>query len=69
MPCLKKYRLTSSSGKEKEEIDDAHVICLVYKLLSSSGDTDDLTIGFRKSNETRERDLTNNKTTKGNYQV
>ena len=24
-----KYRLTSSSGKEKEEIDNAHVICLL----------------------------------------
>ena len=26
-----KYRLTSSSGKEIEEIDKAHVICLLRK--------------------------------------
>ena len=41
-----KYRFTSSCGKEIEEIDDAHFICLVYKLLSSSKDSDDLSIGF-----------------------
>ena len=31
-----KYRLTSSSGKEIEEIDNANVICLMYKLISNS---------------------------------
>ena len=31
-----KYRLTSSSAKEVEEIENAHVICLMHKILSSS---------------------------------
>ena len=64
-----KYRLTSSSGKEKEEIDNARVICLMHKLISSSRDSDPLSIGFHRSNETREGELTNKKTTKGNYRV
>ena len=58
-----KYRLTSSSGKEIEDVDNAPVICLMYKMLSSSRDSDDLSIDFRTSNEVRERELTNNKTT------
>ena len=64
-----KYRLSSSSGKEIEEIDNAHVICLTHKLISSSRDSDDLSIGFHRSNEVRERELTDIKTTKGNYHV
>ena len=39
------------------------------KLLSSSRDSDDLSIGFHRSIEARERELTNKKTTKGNYLV
>ena len=62
-----KYRLTSSSGKEVEEIDNAHLLCLRYKLLSSSRYSDHLQIGFHRRNEVRERELTNNKTTNGNY--
>ena len=64
-----KYRLASSSGKEIEEIDKAHVVCLMHKLLSRSRDTDDFSIGFHRSNAVRQRELTNNKTTKRNYQV
>ena len=64
-----KYRFTSSSGKETEEIDNAHVICLMHKLISSSRDSDDSSIGFLRSIEARERELTNNKSTKGNCHV
>ena len=64
-----KYRLTNSSCKEIEEIDNAHVICLMHKLILSSRDSDDLSTGFHKSNGVRERELTNNKQTKGNYHV
>ena len=52
-----------------EEIDNAHVICLRYKLLSSSRDSDDLSIGFHRSTEVRERDLTKKETRKGIYLV
>ena len=63
------YRLSSSSGKEIEETDNAHVICLMHNLVSSSRDSDDLSIGFHRSIEARERELTDNKTTKGSYNV
>ena len=66
---LIKYRLTSSSGKKKEEIDNAHVICLMYKLISSTRDSDDLSNCFHRSIEAREKELTHCKTTKGNYYV
>ena len=52
---FEKYRLTSCSGKEIEEIDNAHVICLMHKLISSSRDSDDLSIGFHRSNGVREK--------------
>ena len=63
------YRLTSSYGEEVEEIDNAHVICLRHNLISSSRDSDVLSIGFHGTNGVRERELTNNKTTKGSYHV
>ena len=37
-----KYTLARSSGKEIEEIDNAHVIFLMHKLISSSRDGDNL---------------------------
>ena len=41
----------------------------MYKILSSSRDSDDLSIGFYRNIEARERKLTNKKTTKGHYHV
>ena len=41
----------------------------MYKLLSSSRDSGDLSNGFHRSKEARERKLTDIKTTKGIYQV
>ena len=64
-----KNKLTSSPGKEREETDNAHVVCLMYKLISSSRDSDDLSIGFHRSIEAQEKALTNNKKTQGNYHV
>ena len=63
------YGLTISSGKEIEEIDNVYGICLMHKLISSRRDSDDLSIGFHRSNAVRQRELTNNKTSEGNYQV
>ena len=41
----------------------------MHKLISSSRDSDDLSIGFHRSNAAPERTITNNKKTKGNYHV
>ena len=61
--------MTSSSRKEMDENDNAHVNCLLYKLISGSRDNDDLSIGFQWSIKAREREMTNNKTITGKYHV
>ena len=63
------YKLTTSSGKHLENIDHAHIVSLMYKLLSSSKGSDDLSIGFDRDRGRRQRALTNNKTQKGKYHV
>ena len=60
-----KYKLTTSSGKHQENIDHAHILSLMYKLLTSSKGSDDLSIGFDRDRGRRQRELTNNKTQKG----
>ena len=64
-----KCRLTSSSGKETGEIDNAHIICSLYESKSGSRDSSNLSIEFQRSIDARERELTKYKTTKGNYHV
>ena len=63
------YKLTSSSGKHLENIYHAHIVSLMYKLLSSSKGSDDLSIGFDRDRGRRQREMTNNKTQKGKYHV
>ena len=63
------YRLTTSSGKHLKNIDHAHIVSLMYKLLSSSKGSDDLSIGFDRDRGRRQRELTNKKTQKGKYHV
>ena len=63
------YKLTTSSGKHMENIDHAHIVSLMYKLLSSSRDSDDLSIGFERSRDKRKRELLNNKTQKGKFHL
>ena len=63
------YKLTTSSGKPLEEISHAHFVSLMYKLLTSSKDSDDLSIGFDRSRDRRKRKLTNNKNIKGKYHI
>ena len=63
------YKLTTTSGKHLENIDHAHIVSLMYKLLTSSKGSDDLSIGFDRDCNRRQRELTNNKTQKGKYHV
>ena len=63
------YLLTTSSGKHLENIDHAHIVSLMHKLLTSSKGSDDLCIGFDRDRNRRQRELTNNKTQKGKYHV
>ena len=41
----------------------------MYKLLSSSKESDDLSIGFDRDRNRRKRELTNNKNIKGEYHL
>ena len=56
-------------GKHLENIDLAHIVSLMYKLLTSSTGSDDLSIGFERDRNRRQRELTNNKTQKGKFRV
>ena len=63
------YKSTTSSGRHLEEISHAHIVSLRYKLLTSSKDSDDLSIGFDRNLDKRKRELTNNKSMKGKYHI
>ena len=63
------YKLTTISGKHLENIDHAQIVSIMYKLLTSSEGSDDLSIGFDRGRNRRQRELTNKKTQKGNYHV
>ena len=63
------YKLTTSSGKHLENIDHAHIVSLMYKHLTSSKGSDDLSIGFDRDRNRRQRELTINKIQKGKYYI
>ena len=63
------YKLTTFSGKHLENIDHAHIVSLMYKLLTSSKGSDDLSIGFDRDRNRRQRELSNDKTQKGKNHV
>ena len=43
------FKLTTSSGKHLEDISHAHLVSLMYKLITSNKNSDDLSIGFDRS--------------------
>ena len=55
------FKLTTSSGKHLEDISHAHLVSLMYKLISSSKDSNDLSIGFDTSRNRRRNELALNK--------
>ena len=63
------YKLTTSSGKHLENIDHAHIVSLMYELLTSSKGSDDLSICSDRDRNRRQRELTKNKSQKGKYHV
>ena len=63
------YKLTTSSGKHLEEISHAHIVSLMYKLLTSSKDSVDLSIGFNRNRGRRKDELSNHKSIKGKLHI
>ena len=64
---FKNYKLSTSSGKHLEDVSHAHIVSLMYKLISTAKDMNDLSIGFDRDRTRRRNELTNNKNIKGNY--
>ena len=69
IPLFSNYKLTTKSGKNLEEIGHAQIVSLMYKLLKSSKDSDNLCIGFDHSRDRKKQELTNNKNNKGKYHL
>ena len=63
------FKLATSSGKHLEDISHAHIVSLMYKLITSSRGSDDLSIGFDRDHFRMLRELSNNKNQKGKYHV
>ena len=61
------YKLVTSSSKHLEEVTHAHFVSLIYKLVTSSKVSDDLSIGFDRNRGRRKNELSNNKNVKGKY--
>ena len=51
------------------DISHAHIVSLLYKLITSGKGSDDLSIGFDRGRGRRKDELTNNKNIKGNYHL
>ena len=62
-------KLTTSSGKHLEKVENLHPISLMIKLLTSTQQTSQLMFGFEESSTIRRQELTNNKTEKGTFFV
>ena len=63
------FKLTTSSGKHFEDTSHAHLVSLMYKLITSSKNSDDLSIGFHRSRAKRQDEMTDNKRVKCKYHV
>ena len=62
---FRNFQLTTSSRKHLEDISHSHIVSLMYKLITSSKGSDDLSIGFDRSSGRRRDDMTNKKNVKG----
>ena len=61
--------LTTNSEKHLEDISHAHIVSLFYKLLTSSGGSDELSFRFDRERGGRLRQFSNNKNQNGKYHV
>ena len=57
-------KLTTSSGKHEEEVCNTHIVTLIYKLILSCNQSDDLYVGFDRDRTRRKKLLTDNKNIK-----
>ena len=53
--------MTTNSGKNFEDVSHVHTVSLMYNLITSSKDSDDLSIGFERSRNRKRDELAQNK--------
>ena len=63
------FKSKTSSGKHLESITHAHIVSLIYKLISNAKDSDDLSVGFDRDRNSGREELTINKIEKGKLHV
>ena len=63
------YHLATSSGKHLKEACQAHIVSLLFKLLTSAAGTDDMFIEFDCEPTRRQDDLNDNENVKGIYHL
>ena len=61
------YKLVTASSKHLEDVTHAHFVSLIYKIVTSSKDSDDLSIGFDRNRGRRKNEISTNKNIKGKY--
>ena len=61
------FKLTTSSGKHLEDVSHTHIVPLMYKLITSSKDSDDISIGFDRNRGRRQDELTETKNVKKSF--
>ena len=66
---ISNYKLTTSSRKHLEDTSHAHIVSLMSKLITSARGSDDLPIGFDRSCDGRQQELTENKNQKEKYRL
>ena len=64
-----KFKLRTSSGKHLEDTCHDHIVSLMYTLISSAEDTNDLSIGLDHSHNRTRDELTSIKNRKGKYHL
>ena len=52
------YRLKMSPNKHQQNISQAHIVSLMYKIITSLKDSDDLSIRFHRDPNRKKRELT-----------
>ena len=63
------YKLVTSSRKHLEDVSHAHIVGLMYKLITTAKGCDDLSIGFDRDRTRRRNEITDNKKIKGKNHV
>ena len=66
---FRNFKLTTNSGKHLEYINHSHIVSLMYKMLTSSKDSNDLSIVFDRSRNRRKDELAQNKNLKGYFHL